>query len=123
MAMWHHPRFTSAAAVDATSLTVWNDLFAKHADVVVNAHYGVYERFNLQNPNGGVDLAHGMREFVIGTGGISLDGFGTILANSEVRQNTTYGVLKFTLSSGAYSWQFVPVAGKTFTDSGSGTCH
>ena len=123
MAMWHHPRFTSAAAVDATSLPVWNDLYAAHADVIVNAHYGVYERFNLQNPSGAVDATNGIREFVIGTGGISLDAFGTILANSQVRQNTTYGVLKFTLSSGAYSWQFVPVAGKTFTDTGSGTCH
>jgi hypothetical protein len=27
------------------------------------------------------------------------------------------------LRSGTYSWQFVPVAGKTFTDQGSGNCH
>jgi len=123
MAMWHHPRFTSAAAVDATSLPVWNDLYAAGADVIVNAHYGVYERFGPQSPTEAADATNGIREFVIGTGGISLDAFGTIRPNSQVRRNDTYGVLKFTLSSGSYAWQFVPVAGKTFTDTGTGTCH
>jgi PKD repeat protein len=123
MAMWHHPRFTSAATVDATSLPVWNDLYAAGADVIVNAHYGVYERFAPQSPTEVADPTNGIRQFVIGTAGISLDPFGTIRPNSQVRRNDTYGVLKFTLTPGAYSWQFVPVAGKTFTDTGSGTCH
>jgi len=35
----------------------------------------------------------------------------------------TFGVLKLTLSPGAYSWKFIPMSGLTFTDSGSGTCH
>src|SRR5207247_2291183 len=35
----------------------------------------------------------------------------------------TYGVLKLTLSSTGYTWNFIPVAGQSFTDSGSGTCH
>ena len=123
MAMWHHPRFTSAAALDAASLPLWNALYAAGADVIVNAHYGQYERFAPQTPAGAADATNGIREFVIGTGGISLDAFGTIRPNSEVRQNTTYGVLKFTLSAGSYSWQFLPVAGKTFTDTGTEACH
>jgi PKD repeat protein len=123
LAMWHHPRFTSVAAVDASSLPLWNDLYAAGAEVIVNAHYGVYERFASQTPTEVVDNATGIREFVIGTGGHGFDAFGTTRPNSQVRQNTTYGVLKFTLSAGAYSWQFVPVAGKTWTDTGSGTCH
>jgi len=60
---------------------------------------------------------------VVGTGGAGLYSFGTPLPNSEVRDNTSHGVLKFTLSDGSYSWQFIPVAGNSFTDSGSGTCH
>jgi len=32
-------------------------------------------------------------------------------------------VLKLTLHASSYDWQFVPVAGQTFTDSGSGSCH
>jgi hypothetical protein len=31
-------------------------------------------------------------------------------------------VLKLTLRAGGYDWEFVPVAGKTFTDRGSGVC-
>jgi hypothetical protein len=27
------------------------------------------------------------------------------------------------LSDGSYTWEFISVAGKTFTDSGSGNCH
>jgi acid phosphatase type 7 len=32
-------------------------------------------------------------------------------------------VIKMTLSPGSYSWQFIPIAGNTFTDSGSTSCH
>jgi acid phosphatase type 7 len=67
--------------------------------------------------------ARGIREFVVGTGGKSHYPFGTIRPNSQVRNATTYGVLKLTLHSGSYDWKFVPVAGKTFTDSGTTKCH
>jgi hypothetical protein len=35
----------------------------------------------------------------------------------------TWGVLKLTLHAAGFDWQFVPVAGKTFTDSGNQACH
>jgi hypothetical protein len=44
-------------------------------------------------------------------------------ANIEVFNGTTYGILKLTLSATSYSWQFLPVAGQTFTDSGTASCH
>ena len=65
----------------------------------------------------------GIRLFVVGTGGAALRSFGPTKLNSVVRSSSTYGVLKLTLRSGAYDWRFVPAAGGTFTDSGSGTCH
>ena len=43
--------------------------------------------------------------------------------NSEVRQADTFGILKLTLRTAGYDWEFVPEAGKKFTDSGTGTCH
>jgi hypothetical protein len=46
-----------------------------------------------------------------------------IAANSEVRNADTFGVLMLTLRPNSYHWQFIPEAGKTFTDSGSGACH
>jgi hypothetical protein len=42
--------------------------------------------------------------------------------NSEVA-GRSHGVLKLTLRPDAYDWQFIPVPGGSFTDSGSGTCH
>ena len=63
------------------------------------------------------------RAAFVGTGGRALYTLGTRKANSEVFNSTTFGVLKLTLSSGSYSWQFIPVAGQTFTDSGSENCH
>jgi len=43
--------------------------------------------------------------------------------NSEVRNTDTFGVIKVTLMPHAYKWEFIPVEGQTFTDSGSGVCH
>ena len=59
----------------------------------------------------------------MGTGGKSHYDFGNILANSEARDSDTNGVLKLTLHASSYDWEFVPEAGKTFTDSGSASCH
>src|SRR5256885_1490257 len=49
--------------------------------------------------------------------------FGTTRPNSQVRNSGTFGVLNLTLGDGSYSWQFVPVAGRTFTDNGTTACH
>jgi hypothetical protein len=89
---------------------------------VLNGHEHNYERFASQNPSGVAD-PKGIREFVVGTGGASHSGFGAPIANSEVRDSTSFGVLKLTLHPGGYDWKFVPAAGSgTFTDSGSGAC-
>jgi hypothetical protein len=89
---------------------------------VLNGHTHAYERFDPQSPTGVPDAA-GPREFVVGTGGIRLEGFTTALPNEVVRQNSTFGVMKMSLHSGSFDWQFLPVAGSTWTDSGSATCH
>ncbi len=34
----------------------------------------------------------------------------------------TFGVLQLTLQADGYAWQFVPEAGRTFSDAGSGGC-
>src|SRR5207245_9587042 len=63
------------------------------------------------------------RELVVGTGGAELQAPGKARANSEIRNGSTYGVLALSLDDGAYSWQFVPIKGKTFRDSGTASCH
>ena len=99
-------------------------LYHAGADVVINGHDHDYERFAPQDPDGHADPKHGIREFVVGTGGKNSHRFFTTpKPNSESRQADTFGVLKLTLHPKSYDWQFVPQGGKMFNDSGSGRCH
>lgn len=123
LAYWHEPRFASTASGGSTTFAAfWQDLYAAHTDVVLNGHEHWYERFAQQNPAGRADLG-GIREFIVGTGGAGLMSLSTRLSTSEASNGTTHGVLKMTLHAGSYDWQFVPITGSTFTDSGSTTCH
>ena len=91
---------------------------------MLNGHEHVYERFAPQTPTGQRDDAHGIREIIVGTGGENHMSFHkTPAANSEVRDNTSFGFLELDLSNGGYSWTFRPTAPDSFTDSGTGTCH
>ena len=126
LAYWHHPRFNSGAQHgNNTNVTaLWNALYEHNADVILNGHEHVYERFAPQTPNGLLDNARGIRQFTIGSGGNGHYAFeATPEPNSEARDNTAYGVLKLTLRTGGYDWQFVSAAGSSYADSGSGTCH
>jgi hypothetical protein len=69
------------------------------------------------------DSQYGIREFVVATGGATLVPTNNNAARSETWEASTLGVLKLTLHSTSYDWQFVPVAGGTYTDSGTGSCH
>ncbi|MEU7908897.1 DNRLRE domain-containing protein [Actinoplanes sp. NPDC049118] len=124
LAYWHHPLFTSAAnhKGEAAVRPLYQALYDDGAEVVLTGHNHNYERFAPQDPRGRLDTARGIRQFVVGTGGGFFYEFGPTQPNSEVRDGTTYGILRMTLHSGGYDWLFVPQAGKTFTDSGTGTC-
>ena len=124
LAYWHAPLYSSGQHGNSTSVRpFWQALYQANSDVVLSGHDHSYERFAPQNPYGAFDSARGIREFVVGTGGAYLRPFETIEANSQSRDASTPGVLKLTLNSGGYAWKFVPVAGKTFTDSGTASCH
>jgi hypothetical protein len=125
LAYWHHPRFNSGASHGNSTAVApfWDALYQYGADVILNGHEHVYERFAPQTPQAVADPANGIRQFTVGTGGRSHYTFGTIQPNSQVREGSTYGVLKLTLHATSYDWQFVPVAGSTFADSGTGSCH
>lgn len=125
LAYWHFPRFSSGwqGGTDIVE-AYWDLLYQAGAEVVLSGHDHDYERFAPQDPLGRADPEAGIREFVVGTGGFSHYPFpGPPLPNSEVREASTFGVLVLTLSEDRYDWQFVPIAGRTFTDSGSGVCH
>jgi hypothetical protein len=123
LAYWHKPLFTSGAVhpPEAAMRPLFTILFDAGAEMVISGHNHQYERFAPQRPDGTADGVAGMRYFVAGTGGAGLYDFATAQPNSEVRYKG-HGVLKLTLGAGRYGWQFLPVEGSSFTDSGSGEC-
>ncbi len=121
LAYWHKPRFTSGNYSDFTAYQpFWNALSAAGAEVVLSGHDHNYQRFQPMNANGLAD-PNGMRQFVVGTGGVGHYPLRPD-ARRQAANDTAFGVLKLTLTANGYSWNFLPVAGQTFTDSGSGTC-
>src|SRR3954447_16686344 len=123
LAYWHQPRFNSGRhGPDAVYTAFWQALYDFRADVVLNGHDHIYERFALQDPQGAATPLS-IRQFTVGTGGRSHYSIVSIQPNSEVRNADTFGVLQLTLRAGSYDWSFRPEAGKAFTDTGSETCH
>jgi hypothetical protein len=121
--IWHRPLFSSGRNGDNGDMRdVWRTLYEFNVDVVINGHDHTYERFAPQDPEGRPDPARGIREFIVGTGGAMLYEFPQVRPNSEAR-GAVWGVAMFTLNDGGYQWQFIPVDGASFSDSGSGTCH
>ena len=126
LAYWHHPRWSSGSHGDQGQMSrIWKTLVAAKADVVISGHDHDYERFAPQDGDGKRDDSAGIREFVVGTGGKNHDPFTRLPAdaNSEVRDSQAFGVLELALHQSSYDWRFVPVAGGSFSDSGSQSCH
>jgi Calcineurin-like phosphoesterase len=126
LAMWHNARWSSGPrhGTDARTDGFIRLLYDAGAEIVLSGHDHDYERFAPQNPDGARDDPRGLVQFVVGTGGKSLESnFGTIQPNSLARQTTVFGVLKLTLHTTSYDWEFVPEAGRSYSDSGSGSCH
>ncbi len=120
---WHHPRFTSYKRLMPTK-AFWQIAYANGVDVILNAHGHAYERFAPQAPDGSLDPAGGIRQFVVGTGGKNHDDPCCPRANVQATDNTTFGILKMTLGATGYDWQFVPdPTSGTYTDLGADTCH
>jgi hypothetical protein len=123
LAYWHHARFSGGEVLsDMGMQPLWQALYDNNADLILVGHAHNYQRFAPQDASGVADPARGLREFVVGTGGRSFHGVAAT-ANTEVMNNTTWGVLKLTLRNNGYDWKFIPVAGQTFTDSGTQACH
>lgn len=123
LAYWHYPVVASSARrIDPRMREIFAELYAHGVDVVVSGHEHDYERFAPMNARGERDPANGIRSFIVGTGGAQPGLFGKKHPLSEVRF-VEYGVIKFTLKQGSYTWEFIPALHDPMSDSGSGVCH
>jgi acid phosphatase type 7 len=124
LAYFHHPLFTSGKyrPGEERMERLWEILYAAGVDVVLNGHDHNYQRFAPQDPEGRADPEDGIRQFVVRTGGRSLYEIPNPIANTEVYNDDTYGVLELILHPKRYEWEFVPVKGETFSDSGVARC-
>lgn len=124
-AIWHKPMFTSGPnGPNPSTRDFWRVLYDAGADLILNGHDHLYERFAPQDPEGRPDEARGIRQITVGTGGATPYFFGPARSNSVARL-TGWGVLVLRLDTGTYQWDFVPVAGSGpgQTDTGNGQCH
>ncbi len=122
VAYWHHPLFSSGGN-NASMQAIWQALYDYNADLVLSGHVHSFERLGPQTATATLDNTRGIRSFVVGTGGKNLTTFGTPQANSELRNNTSLGILQLTLHSSSFDWQFVPIPGHTLADAGTASCH
>jgi hypothetical protein len=124
LAIAHHPRFSSGphSGRERDLRAIWRDLEDAGATALLSGHDHLYERFTPMRGDGSPDSLHGVRQFVVGTGGAGHYPVRELDVGSEVRGVGVYGVLKLTLRPRSYSWEFVPVQGGEFRDSGSGSC-
>jgi hypothetical protein len=124
LAYWHHPRFSFGKYDDnEATRRLWQALYEAGAEIVLAGHDHNYQRYAPQTWSGTRDEARGIREFVVGTGGRS-----HYALRSDARRlagtDQAFGVLRLTLHPTSFDFQFVPEAGSSYRDSGTGVaCH
>ena len=125
LAYWHQPRWASGSTLadNPYMSTIYADLYNGGADVLLAGHNHAYERFYPMDPAGTRNDTFGIQEIIVGTGGRNHGGNTPLRANSVLRNDTAFGVMKMTLHPNSYDWQFVPESGVSFTDSGTRACH
>jgi hypothetical protein len=124
LAYWHQPRFSSGVHGQNEALQpIWATLAKAGVDIVLNGHDHHYERFAPLNAAGRIDRAHGMREFVVGTGGGPLRTAAGPSFGSRKIITYKWGVLRLKLDANRVYWRFLSTPNGRVLDSGSSGCH
>ena len=122
LAYWHHPRFSSGPHGDTLAMQpVWRVLYEAGVEMAISGHDHLFERFAPQDADGRLDPVHGLRQFIVGTGGAELTMPVRVHANSDARWSV-HGVLQLVLRDNGYTWGFVSDTGAA-TDIGGALCH
>jgi hypothetical protein len=136
LAYWHHPRFDWLKYQKADwaedfelrrSEPLWNLLYANDADVVLSGHNHNYSRWMPADTQGASDPDRGITQFIVGTGGRNLNGFGNFHTRPDIfvrGQSNAFGFLQLRLKPGGWDFRWISAPGQpSFVDRGTGTCH
>jgi acid phosphatase type 7 len=149
LAYWHQPTFSAANSIAVpegpTAVAFWQLLYQYGADLVLNGHDHLYARYRPLDPSGNYDPRKGIREFIVGTGGETLDAVVTTntttadptgnknfnAENLEAATGEFWGVMGLTLEPNGYRWDFESAlkdpaqttGPASYSDKGVGTCH
>ena len=134
-AYWHQPTFSAADSITqegTTAQAFWQLLYEHKADLVLNGHDHLYARYRPLDYSGNYDPKNGIREFIVGTGGETLDTVVTTTVtaseattanpatnmedpegrtnfnamNVEAATGNFWGVMALTLDPNGYKWDF-----------------
>jgi hypothetical protein len=128
LAIVHRPLFTSGSSNGGSSRIrrLWQALENAGAEIVINGHDHLYERFAPQDSLGNATPT-GIREFIVGTGGGEThSNYVNTPTNVEASDNGNFsrGVIRLTFYDKSYRWEFLHAQGQgTFSDSGTASCH
>ncbi|HTV59186.1 MAG TPA: metallophosphoesterase [Verrucomicrobiae bacterium] len=148
LAYWHQPTYSAANGLSeegTTAQAFWQLLYQYGADLVLNGHDHLYARYRPLDASGNYDPKRGIREFIVGTGGETLDTVVTTDATSadpsgnpnfnaenlQAASGEFWGVMSLTLNPNGYAWDFESAlkdpgqttGPATYSDKGFGTCH
>ena len=129
-AYWHQPTFSATNSITpegTAAQAFWQLLYDYNADLVLNGHDHLYARYRPLNASGSYDPRRGIREFIVGTGGETLDPIvitpvtsgsgetnledptGNVNFNEQNLQAYTgdyWGVMALTLNPNGYAWDY-----------------
>jgi hypothetical protein len=148
LAYWHQPTYSPANGLGlegTTAAAFWQLLYQYGADLVLNGHDHLYARYRPLDPTGNYDPKRGIREFVVGTGGETLDTVVTTdttaadpsgnpnfnKENLQASSGEFWGVMGLTLLPNGYAWDYESAlkdpaqttGPATYSDKGVGACH
>jgi hypothetical protein len=124
LAFWHHPRFSSGVTHGGSKSVqdLWQALMDNDVELALSGHEHLYERTAPLDARGKVDDAHGVRQFVVGTGGGNFYELGETITGSEAAFVETSGVMRMVLRTDGYDWRFLPGHAEGKSDTGSAAC-
>jgi hypothetical protein len=121
---WHHARFSrsgdhpTSEGATGCSKTFFDVAYDNGADLVVQGHSHVYERYHARDKTG-ASVTGGLTSIVCGTGGNSFDSL-VSASPAQAPENSftnAWGVCKLTLNANNAQVTFLPASGSPGSDS------